>query len=124
MLNNLIIMGRLTAEPEVKASENSEYCRFSIAVDRPKKKGEEKAETDFFNCISWNGVAKIISKYYHKGDTIVLGGHLRNNRYEKDGKTHTVTEIFAREIHFTNEKKSDRQELPPEVRYTEENPPF
>lgn len=92
MLNNIIIMGRLTADPELKSTENSQFCRFSIATDRPKKKGKDNFETDFFNCISWNSLAKVVNLYYHKGDMIVLGGHLRNNKYQKDDKLHVSDE--------------------------------
>lgn len=124
MLNNIIIMGRLTADPELKSTENSQFCRFSIATDRPKKKGKDNFETDFFNCISWNSLAKMVNLYYHKGDMIVLGGHLRNNKYEKDGKLHVSTEILVSEIHFANSKKSGAQDLQPQTEYTEANLPF
>lgn len=124
MLNNIVIMGRLTGEPELKSTENSQFCRFSIATSRPKKNGQKETETDFFNCISWNNLAKIVDLYYHKGDMIVLSGHLRNNKYEKDGKLHVSTEILVSEIHFANSKKSDEQDLHPEAEYTEANLPF
>jgi len=124
MLNNIIIMGRLTADPELRITDNSQYCKFSIATARPKKKNEETAISDFFNCVSWGGIAKIVNMYYHKGDIIVLSGHLRNNSFEKDGKLIVSNEILVREIHFTNEKKSESQELPPETVYSETNLPF
>ena len=124
MINNITIMGRLTADPELVKLEASEYCRFSIATARPKKKDVETAETDFFSCISWNSTANIIAKYLSKGDMIVIGGHLRNNVYKKNGEKRVFTEILVREIHFTGTKKSEEQELPALTEYTEENPPF
>ncbi len=127
MMNNLMIMGRLTADPKLNNSGNADYCRFSIAVDRPKRKGDDRVKTDFFSCIAWDGTARVISRYYTKGDLLVLGGHIRNNRYEKNGESLTSTEILVREIHFTNTRKSDstkKSEIMPETEYTENNLPF
>lgn len=59
MLNNVMIMGRLTADSEVKIAGENRYCRFSLAVQRPKRKGEETAETDFFNLVAWNNNADV-----------------------------------------------------------------
>ena len=56
MLNKFMVSGRLTADPEIQTTGENRYCKFSIACDRPKRKGEEKAETDFFNCIQRDGI--------------------------------------------------------------------
>ena len=67
MLNHFIVMGRLTAEPEVRYTEKDKIplCRFSIACTRPKRKDSEQ-ETDFFNCVAWRNAAEIVSNYYSK----------------------------------------------------------
>lgn len=54
MLNKFLVVGRMTADPEIKTAGESRYCKFSIACERPKRKGEENAEVDFFDYIAWN----------------------------------------------------------------------
>ncbi|MGN0593890.1 MAG: single-stranded DNA-binding protein [Hominimerdicola sp.] len=118
MLNHFIVMGRLTAEPEVRYTEKDKIplCRFSIACTRPKRKDSEQ-ETDFFNCVAWRNAAEIVSNYYSKGDIIVIVGQLHNNSYvDKDGKKRITNEVLVKEIHFTGngKKKSENSEqLPP-----------
>ena len=106
MLNNVMLMGRLTANPEMKTTAESHYCKFCLAVQRSKRKGEETAETDFFNCIAWNKNADVVCDWYGKGDMMMLVGTLRNHRYEKNGENRIATEIVVREIHFTGRKKA------------------
>jgi single-strand DNA-binding protein len=105
MLNQIMLMGRLTADPEIRTTEDSRYCKFSIAVQRSKRKGENNAETDFFNCIAWNRNADVIADWYSKGDMLMIVGTLRNSTYEKNGEKRVSTEIVVREIHFTVSKK-------------------
>lgn len=106
MLNNVMLMGRITANPEIHTTGESRYCKFSLAVQRPKKKGDDTAETDFFNCKAWNGNADVITKWYKKGDIMMIAGTLRNHRYEKNGEQRIATEVTVREIHFTSNKHS------------------
>lgn len=106
MLNLVSLMGRLTAMPELKSTDNSHFCKFSLAVQRPKHKSEETSETDFFNCIAWNRNADVICDWFKKGDMMTIVGNLRNHKYEKNGENHTATEIIVREIHFSNRKKN------------------
>lgn len=104
MLNVTILTGRLTADPTLTQTENSRYCRFSVAVDRPKRKDKE-GKADFFNCVAWEGTAEIISKWYKKGDLITIVGNLRNSQYEKNGEKRTSTSVVVREVHFGNSKR-------------------
>lgn len=108
MLNHLMIMGRLTADPEVRYTEREQIpvCRFSIATARPKHKDVE-VETDFFNCVAWRNLAEIVTQWYKKGDVIVIYGTLRNRPYiDKEGKNRTATQIIVKEVHFTGGKKT------------------
>lgn len=107
MLNHVMLMGRLTADPEIKITENAKYCRFCLAVQRPKKKGDT-AETDFFHCKAWNGVADVVAQWYRKGDMMMLVGSMRNHRYEKNGEKRIATEVIVREIHFTGNKRNSQ----------------
>ena len=106
MLNYVMIMGRLTADPELKITSNGiAVTSFSIAVQRSKPKGKEP-QTDYFDCVAWNNRAKIVCDWYSKGSLIMLVGTLRNNKYtDKNGIDRTVNRILVREIHFTNNKK-------------------
>ena len=96
----------MSADPEIQTTGESRYCKFTIACDRPKKKGEEKAEVDFFNCIAWNRNADVVVDWFGKGDMITLVGAVHINRYEKDGQKRSSTEVKVEEIHFSGGKKN------------------
>lgn len=66
MLNKVILIGRITVVPEIKTTAESKYCKFGLAVQRPKRKGEDTSETDFFNCIAWNGISDVVANWYKK----------------------------------------------------------
>lgn len=109
MLNYVMMLGRLTAEPELRTTESgNDFATFSIAVQRPKPKDGEAA-ADFFNCIAWQSRAKIVTEWYHKGDMIMLVGTLRNRRWvDKNGNNRISEQIVIKEIHFTgSQKKSE-----------------
>ena len=107
MLNKVIIMGRITADPELKkTASDKELTSFSVAVDQPPRNGEKKA--DFFRCTAWGSTAGFISKYFKKGAMILLEGSMHNDDYtddkgvKHDGMTMTVTSAS-----FTGERKED-----------------
>lgn len=121
MLNNVMLMGRITANPEVKTTGDKEYCRFCLAVQRTKKKGEDAAETDFFNCIAWNRNAGVIADWYKKGDMMMIAGNLRNHKYEKNGENRISTEVIVREIHFTGNKRTEKADETLDFSYNPED---
>ena len=86
--NRVVLMGRLTAAPEMKAtSEGTEYCKFTVACDRNfTKKGEEK-QADFINCTAWRQTAVFVNKYFNKGSMILVEGQWRHEKYLKDDET-------------------------------------
>lgn len=106
MLNKFMVAGRLTADPEIKTVGENRLCKFTIACDRPKRKGEEKAEVDFFPCTAWNRNADVIFDWFGKGDMVTLVGAVHINRFEKDGVMRTATEVKVEEIHFSGGKKN------------------
>lgn len=110
MLNKFLVSGRMTANPEIQTKGESRYCKFSIACDRPKRKGEEKAEVDFFNCIAWNRNADAIVDWFGKGDMVTLVGTVHINRYEKNGQKCSSTEVKVGEIHFSGGKKKQTED--------------
>ena len=109
MFNKTILMGRLTRDPELKTTPSGvSVCTFSIAVDRRyQTKGEEK-KTDFFNIVAWRQTGEFVSRYFKKGNMILVEGELQTRQYtNKDGVNVTVTEINAEQVSFTGEKARD-----------------
>ncbi len=105
MLNHVLVQGRLTADPEIRTTtEGTSYTRFSVATERPRRKGAEEKETDFFSCIAWGKTAEIICEWYHKGDMMIIAGVLRNHKWIKDDETRISTQIVVREVHFPGNK--------------------
>lgn len=107
MLNKFLVSGRMTADPEIKTIGENRLCEFTIACERPKHKGEETAETDFFPCTAWNRNADVIVDWFGKGDMVTLVGSVHNKRYEKDGQKRSAIEVKVEEIHFNGGKKRE-----------------
>lgn len=105
MLNNVCIMGRLTAAPEVKATANGvSVCSFSIACNRPKRNGEEPPP-DFVDCVAWRGTADFVGKWFDKGDMIIVKGRLQTRSYDdKNGIRRKAVEVVAEEVNFGGKK--------------------
>ena len=104
--NRVILMGRLTRDPELKTTASGvNVCSFSIAVDRRfQAKGEEK-KADFFNIVAWRQQGEFVSRYFKKGNMILVEGELQTRQYtNKDGQNVNVTEIMAEQVCFTGEK--------------------
>lgn len=113
MFNKVILMGRLCADPERKTTQSGNAtCGFRIAVNRQfKNKQTGEQETDFINCISWNKTAEFISKYFRKGNIIIVEGALRNNDYtDKNGTKHYSMKVNVDSATF-GESKSQQQDV-------------
>ncbi len=103
-MNVVILIGRLTKDPELKqTSSNLVYCRFTIAVDRPFSKDNA---TDFINCVAWRKQAENLCKYQKKGNLIGVTGSIQVNNYrDKDGKMQYLTDIVANNIQFLSSRQ-------------------
>lgn len=114
MLNKVILMGRLTRDPELKYTpSNVAVVSFSLAVDRNFARQGEQRATDFINCVAWRNQAEFLSKYFVKGQLLALSGSIQTRQYDdKDGKRVYVTEVVADEIHFA-ERRADGQGAAP-----------
>ena len=109
-MNKVILMGRLTRDPEVRyGNDNKPVARYSIAVDRRYKDQNGNYPTDFFNLVSFGNTASFVEKYLRKGTKIVIDGELRNNNYEKDGKTVYQDQIVANSVEFAESKNAQGQ---------------
>ena len=105
-MNKFILQGRLTKEPETKYTQNSNklVCAVSIAVDR--RFGEKK--TDFFNLIAWEKTGEFISKYFSKGQQILVSGRIENTVWTDDqGKNHYSTNFIVEEAYFCGNKTKE-----------------
>jgi single-strand DNA-binding protein len=106
-MNKVILMGRLTADPELKQTQSgTSVVSFSIAVDRRFNKDEQK-KADFINCVAWRTTAEFVAKYFSKGSQILLVGELQTRTWEdQNGQKRYVTEVIASEVSFCGSKNS------------------
>lgn len=113
MLNRVIMMGRLTAEPECKNTQSgTQMVRFTIAVDRDFADKNGNRQADFFGVLAWKGTADFVSKYFHKGQMIAVQGRLQTDTYvDKEGITRKSCDIVADQVYFAEGKRdnSNRQ---------------
>lgn len=106
MLNSVILMGRLTADPELRTTTTGKsVCSFSIAVDRGYVKSGEERKADFINIVAWENQANFVTRYFNKGSMIAISGRLETRSYEdKNGQRRTAYEVIAREVSFCGSK--------------------
>ena len=109
MLNHIVIMGRLTRDPELRRTGSGiAVASFTVAVDRDfgGRDGGEK-ETDFIDCVAWRQTGEFVSKYFTKGSMIVVSGRLQiRNWTDKEGGKRRSAEIVADNVYFGESKRS------------------
>ena len=108
MLNHIVLMGRLTADPELKRTPNNvAVTTFTLAVERDFKTQDGSKETDFFSIVAWRNTAEFVSKYFSKGRMAAVEGRLQTRKYQdKDGNNRTVTEVVADNVYFGDSKNN------------------
>lgn len=106
-LNSVNIMGNLTRDPELRYTPSGKaVCNMSIANNRIYTKGGEKVtEVSYFDVEVWGQIAENCSKYLSKGDGIIVEGRLRQDRWEKEGKTQSRVRISANNVHFLPKRR-------------------
>lgn len=106
MLNTVILMGRLTADPELRTTNtNLSVLSFSVAVDRSYQSQGQERQTDFINCVAWRQNADFISKYFRKGQMIAIEGAIQTRSYEdKSGNKRTAFEVIVNRASFCGSK--------------------
>ena len=109
-MNNAVLIGRLTADPELKHTQNGNAVTgFSIAVDRPYQKSGEERQADFIDIVAWRGTAEFICKYFKKGRKIAVQGAIQTRSYtDKDGNKRKAFEILAEKVDFADSKQERR----------------
>lgn len=114
-MNRVILMGRLTADPELRSTPGGvSVTSFNLAVDRDFKNGNGEREADFPTIVAWRNTAEFICRYFHKGKPIIIDGRLQTRSYEdKDsGKKRYVTEVVADAAKFVLSDNSGEQGAP------------
>lgn len=109
MINKVIIMGRLTADPELRQTTTGiSSCRFRVAVDRGyKSKDTGERHADFISVTAWRQTAEFVSRYFSKGRMIIVEGSLRNNDYtDANGVRHYSMDVLAENVTFGESKSA------------------
>jgi single-strand DNA-binding protein len=110
-MNKVILMGRLTRDPEVRYSQgdaSTAIARFSLAVDRRFKRDGEDQTADFINCVAFGRTAEFMERYARKGTKFVVEGRIQTGSYtNKDGQKVYTTDVVVENIEFAESKSSD-----------------
>lgn len=112
MLNQIVLVGRLVREPELKKSEKKkEYMQITLAVPRNFKNINGEYDTDFIDCILWDGVAKSTSEYCHKGDIVGVKGRVQSSIVESDdGSKKYYMDVIAERVTFLSSNNKSKEE--------------
>ena len=110
MLNHIVLMGRLTRDPELRQTGSGiSVASFTIAVDRDYAAQGAEKETDFVDIVAWRGTADFVSKYFAKGRMAVVSGRLQiRNWQDKDGNKRRSAEVVADNVYFGESKKDSQ----------------
>lgn len=100
-MNNVNLIGRLTKTPSLKIKEDKKWVRFDIAINT-----FDNNDVSYFTIVAFDKLADVVVKFLQKGSKIAVEGQLRQYRYEKDGESRNVIEIYARNIYFLDDKKT------------------
>lgn len=119
-MNYSIIMGRLTADPELRYTpSNKAFTRITVAVNRSFKNENGEVDADFISVVAWEKTAETIAKYFKKGNRIGVEGRIQTGSYEKeDGSRGYLTDVIANRIHFIELKEKEERPAP---EYTSES---
>ena len=110
MLNHIVVMGRLTRDPELRYTQSqTPVVSFSVAVDRDfanRENGER--QTDFIDCVAWRSTAEFVNKYFRKGSMVVVSGRLQIRDWQdRDGNKRRSAEIVADNVYFGESRRRD-----------------
>lgn len=111
MLNNVVLMGRLTAAPELKQTASGvSVTSFTLAVERSFVKQGEERQADFIDCVAWRNTAEFITRYFGKGSMIAVTGSIQTRNFEdKNGNKRKATEVVVDNASFCGSKGENQQ---------------
>lgn len=113
MLNHIVLMGRMTKDPEMNQTPSGvSVANFRLAVDRDfADKATGNREADFIDVVAWRGTGEFVSRYFHKGSMAVVAGRLQmRNWTDKDGNKRTSAEVVADNVYFGDSKRDGAQQ--------------
>ncbi len=106
-MNNVVLVGRLTSDPEIKELSDGTYrTLITIAIARDYRTSEGEKITDFIKCVLWNGIASATKDYCHKGDLVGIRGKLQSRTYENENEKKHVLEVLVEKITFISSAQS------------------
>ena len=110
MLNKSVLMGRLVADPELRATpQGTKVTGFTLAVNRSFTKQGEQPQADFIDIVAWGKTAEFVCKYFNKGQLVAVAGRIQTRMWEdKQGNKRKSVEIVAEEVHFAEPKRENR----------------
>lgn len=131
MLNRIVLIGRLTKDPELRYTPNGKaVTSFTLAVDRPFKNQQGEREADFINIVVWGAQAESCANYLSKGKLAAADGRLQIRSFDgQDGQRRWVTEVIAESVRFLSPKGSSDSSIEPgnmgsEVDFSDDDIPF
>ena len=115
MLNRIVVIGRLTRDPDLRSTSSGEaVANFTVAVERNFKDANGDKKTDFIPCVVWRGLAETCGRYLAKGKLVAVEGRLQIRSYDdKEGNKRTVAEIVADNVQFLTPKSDNAQPAEP-----------
>ena len=112
MLNQIVLVGRLVRDPELKESTNgNKYTSITLAVPRSYRNVDGNYDTDFVDCRLWTGVAENTAEYCKKGDLLGIKGRIETREYEAEDEKKHLTEIIAEKVTFLSNKRKEAEEM-------------
>ena len=111
MLNHIVIMGRLTRDPELRRTGSGlAVANFSVAVERDFKTDSGEKETDFIDCVAWRKTGEFVANYFRKGNMVVVSGRLQVRSWsDQDGNKRRTAEVIADSCYFGESKKAESE---------------
>lgn len=110
MLNQIILVGRLTRDVTVhKSDKGSKVATISLAIPRSFKNMEGSYDTDFIDCVAFEGIAENTAEYCSKGDIVGVKGRVQSRVVEKDGNKEYLMEVIAEKVTFLSNKRDDEK---------------
>lgn len=123
MINNVVLIGRLTKDVELRKTQNGKsVTSFTLAVNRTGAQDGQQ-DCDYINCIAWGKTADIMAQYLNKGSLIGIEGRIQTRTYQKDNRNVYVTEVLVNTLHFLETKKTQTQQQTTQP-VQQQTPPF
>jgi single-strand DNA-binding protein len=126
MLNQIVLIGRLTRDPELRYTPSGvPVATFRLAVDRPFSNAQGQRETDFFDIVAWRKQAELVANHIQKGRLVAVQGRLQARQYDTpEGQRRTVYEIVADRVAFLDRKPTSSDSMGEEVDLPQDDIPF